>query len=555
MSIIDAEKRLLTRNKWTYSLGGIGRDMIYQLVATFLIVYIQFSGLNLTPQQFSVVGVLLVIGRVFDAINDPMMGGIVENTRSRWGKFKPWILIGALMTGVVVISLFTYRPINPDTGSAGWSFVIFFGFIYIFWTIFYTMNDIPYWSLLPNLSREKKDRDQIAMLVVVFAGVGAFLANAIVSFTTVGNAVKGYRFIAIGFVIFFIMCTLLTVIGVREPRDSNPHNQEKVTVKQMFRSIKSNDQLLWSALALLLYTIGSGLLVALGYNFFYMELGYNGTLVLIFIATFGVSNIGIQSFYAKLAKKFTRRQLMRISFYILASGYVLLLLLGYVPFLPVHILTLCLFGALVFGGQAIFYMVIIVNLTNTIEYNEYNTGKRNEAILFSLRPFVTKLASALQQGIVTLVLVVSGIFMLSQNVSQLEAQKSEFDNLTAAEQTTYIADIETRTNILDNVNMTDSQKTEIYDALQLVTFTAPNSSGIREMIINNAADSTFKDKANPTMHFILRLSISVLPLVLILVSHLIFKYKYKITEEYYDNMVSKLVKKYDKQIKSSEEPQ
>ena len=107
-SVLDIEKRLLSRNKWTYSLGGIGRDMIYQLVATFFITYIQFSGLNLTAAQFSVIGVLLVVGRVFDGINDPIMGGIVENTRSKWGKFKPWIFLGALLTGIAVVLMFNY---------------------------------------------------------------------------------------------------------------------------------------------------------------------------------------------------------------------------------------------------------------------------------------------------------------------------------------------------------------------------------------------------------------------------------------------------------------
>ncbi len=533
-NILDLEKRLLRRNKWTYSLGGIGRDMIYQLVATFFITYIQFSGLNLSASQFSVIGILLVIGRIWDGVNDPIMGGIVDNTRSKFGKFKPWIMSGAILTGIAVILMFNYRP-------EGWGFVVFFGIIYFFWEIAFTLNDIPYWSLLPNLATDKKHRDQIAMMVVVFAAVGAFLANGVISFTTVGNAVKGYSMISITFVIFFLACTCLTVFGVKEPRKIEPEKEEKTSIKQMFGAIKNNDQLLWSALALLLYTVGSNLLVALGYNFFYMELGYDGSMVMIFVLTFGVSTILIQSFFAQIAKKFKRRKLMNISILILVFGYLMMLLLGY-SFIPINLITVCVFGALVFGGQAMFYMITIINLTNTIEYNEYKTGKRNEAVLFSLRPFVTKLASAIQQGIVTLVLVISGIYMLSQNVSQLEAQKNYFDNYTVQEQIDYKANILTRTEILDDVDIDNEYKESIYDALELVTFTDEDGDGIESMVINAAANSAFKDNITGSMRITMRLSITILPILLIAGAYYIFMKKFIITEEYYENMLAEITK-------------
>jgi len=531
--LLMMEKKLMNRNKWSYSLGGVGRDMIYQLVATFLIVYIQFA-IGLEPEQFAVVGIILVIGRIWDGINDPIMGGIVDNTRSKWGKFKPWIFIGGLLTGIAVIAMFNFRP-------EGWNFVIYFGIIYFLWEIAFTLNDIPYWSLLPNLASDKKNRDQIAMLVVVFAAVGAFLANAIVSFTTVGNALKGYSVISITFVIFFLACTALTVFGVKEPRLLEAKEEEKITVGQMFRAIKKNDQLLWSALALLLYTVGSGLLVALGYNFFYMELGYNGTTVLVFVATFGVTTILIQSFYAQIAKKFNRRTLMRFSIFILAFGYLMMLLLGYISFLPVSLLTVCIFGAMVFGGQAIFYMITIVNMTNTIEYNEFKTGRRNEAVLFSLRPFVTKLASALQQGVVTLVLVASGIYLLSQNVSQLENQKNIFDNLaTQGEQQAYIDNVTLRVIVLDEEDLSEEAEAAVYDALQLVEYSEANSDGLVKMIINDAADSAFMAEASASMHISLRLAITILPILLIASAYWIFHKKFIITEEYYENMLQEI---------------
>jgi len=528
------EQKLLRKNKWTYSVGGIGRDMIYQLVATFLMTYVQFSGLGLTAAQFSVIGTMLVVGRVWDAVNDPVMGSIVENTHSRWGKYRPWILLGGVLTAIMVIFMFTLRP-------SGWGFVVFFALIYLLWEIAFTLNDIPYWSLLPNLSRNKKDRDQIATMVVVFAGIGAFLANAIISFTTVGNAVKGYRMIAITFAIFFVGCTLLTVLGVKEPKETVEETTEKVSIKKMFQVIKNNDQLLWASLALMLYSVGSGLLVALGYNFFYIELGYNGTLVLIFIATFGICNITIQSLYALLAKRFTRKQMLLYSFLTLTAGYLLMLAMGYFSFIPVHIVTVCLFGALVFSGQAIFYMIIIVNMTNTIEYNEFNTGIRHEAIVFSLRPFVAKFSSALQQGIFTAVLIISGIYLLSQNVSTLEAQKNIFDAMTAVEQVEYRVDVIARQNILDNADISPEQQATLYDALNLVTYDYQAATGKYTMVINDAANSAFRDVATPSMRLLLRISITIIPILLIFGSYYVLRRKFIIDEDYYEKINAEIV--------------
>lgn len=541
-NVLDAEKRLLRRNKWCYSLGGIGRDMVYQLIATFFITYIQYSGLGLSAVQFSVIGIMLVVGRIWDAVNDPFMGSIVENTHSRWGKFRPWILLGSLLSGIVIIFMFNFR--EPAQWLDGWGFVIFFLVVYLFWEAAFTLNDIPYWSLIPALSKSKKDRDSITTMVVAFAGLGAFAGNAIISLTTVGNMVRGYSIISYTFVVFFIACSCLTAFGVKEPDEVIVEGTPKVTLKKMFQVIKKNDQLLWSSLALMLYSIGSNLLVALGYNFFYLEIGYNGTLTMIFIVSFAVSNIAVQACYAALAKKLTRKQLMKYSFLFMTFGYAMMLALGWTSILPVNIVTACVFGLFVFGGQAIFYMVIIINMTNTIEYNEYNTGERNEAIVFSLRPFVAKFSSAVEGLIVTLVLVLSGVYGMSQNVSELENQMSKFNEMSEVQKATYIANVQNGVVALDDSDIEPDQITVIYAALQ-----DPNNEvfttvdGKLTMTINKAADAVFLHNGTLSMRIFLRLAITVVPVILIFFSMLILKKKFIIDEEYYEMITAETAKR------------
>ncbi|MDD3106406.1 MAG: glycoside-pentoside-hexuronide (GPH):cation symporter [Bacilli bacterium] len=536
----------LRRNKWAYSLGGIGRDMTYTLVATFFLTYIQYAGLGLSVQQFAVIGIMLIVGRIWDAINDPMMGTIIENTKSRFGKFKPWILIGAVTTAIVIILMFNVRPLGND----GWNFVIFFGIIYLAWEIAFTMNDISYWSMLPSLSTNPKHRDKITTLAVVFAGVGAFAAHAMITFLTVGDAVSGYSMISIVIALFLVGCQLLTVFGVKEPEVKDIIPQENVSIKKMIRVIAKNDQLLWLILAMLLYNLGSNTLVALGYNFFFLELGYDPFKVTIFIVTFGVSNLSIQALYPKIVNKLGRKKLLWVSLIILAFGYLLLLLMGFVAFLPVNLITICAFGILVFTGQALFYMVLTVNIANTIEYNEFRTGERNEGIIFSLRPFMAKMASALEQGFITLILLVSGIYVLSQNVSELEKQKDIYDNLSVSEQVTYQTNVSLKQIIFDGEEydeLTTDEKNQFYDMLAEVQFKyEKDSQGIddltkpSEMLITETANSNFKDLANVKMRLILRLAVTVFPTILVSASYIILKKKFIIDEQMYDNMIAEI---------------
>lgn len=136
MSESISNERLSKRNLWGYSMGGIGRDMAYQLVNTYLLTFITFTK-GLSNTEFAMVGVIMVICRIFDGCNDPFMGSLIEITRTKIGKFKPWILAGVFTNVAVIIALFCV-PLR------GTSYLIFFAFGYLLWGMTYTMNDISY---------------------------------------------------------------------------------------------------------------------------------------------------------------------------------------------------------------------------------------------------------------------------------------------------------------------------------------------------------------------------------------------------------------------------
>lgn len=421
------------RNKWSLSLGCIGRDMSYTLVSLFLLTYLQYTGL-FNQTQFLVLSIIIVVCRVWDAINDPMMGTIITNTKSRFGKYRPWVLIGALTNTAILISMFCVRFEN------GWINVAVIGVLYLLWGMTFTMNDISYWDLLPALTSKKKERDDLTSLVAIFASVGAFSAGAIIPMVTTGQMVMAYRIVAIVCGLVFLACQFLVFFGVHDnkedafmikdyKKEEKLNKEDVVSLKGMFKILFNNKQLLVMAVVVLLYTTASSMLTAFGQNYFYFKFGYmkdengfgGGILVTVFTVVFGLGTLIAQAIYPFLAKKFKRDKIVLVSLLTSILGYVIFFVLT--TFLEgiVLFVLLCIFSLIIFAGQGVFYLAMLVMLTNTIEYDELNTGKNHAAITFTVRPFMVKLSSAIQYGVVSITLIMCGIFAITNKVGDVEA--------------------------------------------------------------------------------------------------------------------------------------
>lgn len=405
---------LSKRTLWTYTAGGIGRDMSYTLYSMYLLSFILYTK-ELTNPQFAAISVIMIICRAWDAVNDPVMGGIIENTKSKWGKFKPWILLGVLTNSVVLVALFSV-PVY------GWGFVVFFAFMYLIWDITFTMNDIGYWSMLPSLTSSMQDRNKLTSLANLFAGLGGILSVALIpiftagKYTIGGNAITAYSVVTVFIACCFIGCQIMTVVGVQEKhKDVKP--EESMGIRQMLKVIVNNDQLLWVALVLFLYSLGSGIITGIGTNYIYFQYGYNGMYVTLFAVVFGAATGLVMLLFPTLSAKFTRRTLIAAATVMIVFGYITIFLLAFVTG---SFYALCAAGFVVGIGQGIFYMVITINIANTVEYNEWKTGKRNEGLIFSIRPFTTKLGSAIQQLVVMVVYLTLNVTQTTNAISEAE---------------------------------------------------------------------------------------------------------------------------------------
>jgi len=415
------EQNMQKRNLLMFPLGTIGRDMVYCLVTNFLLTYIMFTK-GLTAAQLAAVTAIMVIARVFDALNDPIMGNIIENTRSKWGKFKPWLVIGILLTSVVVTMVFS-------TNLKGWNFIILFGIFYFSFSIAYTMHDISYWGLIPALGSDAAARDQFTSKATLCAGIGGTLASILIpmfttgSMTIGGSANTAYAVIALVISLLAPLFLCFTILGVKEHREPlKPKTKgESVGLKKIIQTVKANDQLRWIAIIFLIQQIGNGLVVGgLGSTYIYFTFGYDGGLYSIF-TTVGMSATAfLMIFYPTISKKIKRKPLMTMMAVISVIGYVLMILSRFVP-------AGIAFWVLVIGymlsnfGQYCYYLVMMISIINTVEYNEYKTGHRDEAIIASVRPFFTKMSSALIVVITSVSYMLFGVTDITNRISDLES--------------------------------------------------------------------------------------------------------------------------------------
>jgi len=415
------EQRLRKRNMIMFPLGTVGRDMVYCLVTNFLLTYILFTK-GLTAAQLGAVTAIMVAARVFDALNDPVMGNIIENTRSKWGKFKPWLLIGILLTSLVVYMVFS-------TNLRGWAFIALFGVFYFGFSIAYTMHDISYWGMVPALGSDAGARDQFTSRATLFAGIGGTLASILIPMLTTGenaiggNASTAYSIIALIIGILAPLFLCFTLFGVREHREDTPKKPFSLGLGKVVSTIRGNDQLMWISLIFLIQQVGNNLIVGgVGSTYIYLTFGYSGGLYSTFSTIGMLATAVLMIFYPAISRRIHRKKLMSIMMVMSTVGYVLMLVSGFL----MSGSDLC-FAVLTLGymlsnfGQYGFYLVMMISIINTVEYNEYKHGTRDEAIIASIRPFFTKMGSALVVVITSISYVVFGVTNYTNQISDLES--------------------------------------------------------------------------------------------------------------------------------------
>ena len=377
-------QKLTSREKYSYGIGAYGKDLACGIVYTFLMIYFtDVVGIN--P---AFVGTLFLMARLWDAINDPIMGMIVDNTRSRFGKFRPWIFIGTILNSVVLFLLFR----KPDL--EGTSLYLYYSVMYILWGMTYTIMDIPYWSMIPTLATTKEDREKISVVPRIFASLGGLTVTtfgiALVNKLGNGNQIKGFEYFALGIIIIFIISTIVTCINVKEKTQVQVNN-EKVNIKQAFNILKQNDQLLVFIGIVLAYNLAMQL--AGGAAIYYFKYVAGKESLFSVYSFFKVAEIGGLMLFPVVTRKIGRQQVFRVATILPMFGLITLFISGLIA--PQSILFISVSAVLLNLGSGLLLGSTTVMLADIVDYGEYKLGSRNESIIFSAQTLLVKLASAL----------------------------------------------------------------------------------------------------------------------------------------------------------------
>lgn len=390
----------MKRNRYTFGIGTIGRDMVYALISMYAMFYLT-DVLELSTASLWWITGFILFAKIFDALNDPVMGVVVDNTRSRFGKFKPWIVIGGILSGIITILLFV------DFGLEESKFVVLFCILYLFWGITYTINDISYWSVLPSLSIDQKERERIGAFARICANIGLFFVVAgIIPITTAfgdmfGSLQRGYLVFALLIVTIMWLGLAVTIFGVKETKMVK--QQEGTNLKELVTIIFKNDQLLYVAVSLSLFMIGYMTTTSFGIYFFKYAYG-DEAMYSIFALILGVSQL-----IALIVFPIISKNLVRSQFYLMAT---ILVVIGYLVFLispNTSMLWIGVAGVLLFVGQAFIQLLMLMFLADAVDYGHHKLGKRNDSITFSLQPFINKVGGAIASGVLGVTIIVSGI--------------------------------------------------------------------------------------------------------------------------------------------------
>jgi len=406
----------MKRNKICFGLGTVGRDALYSLVSMYLLVHLT-DVVGFSDGGLAVIGIMLTLFGIFDAVIDPFVGAVVDSTKTKWGKFKPWILIGMIGTGILSVLMFH----NFRMGET--AHIVLLGVTYLLFSIFFSLNDIAYWSLMPAISKDQQVREGVGAFARICANVGMFSMVLIYL-----NVPSMFSFLNMSdrdvYFIFAIICALImwvfqsvTLFGVKEDR-SRLEKEERTTLKDLWRALIGNDQLMVTAVSMALFMIGYCTTTAFGTYYFKYAYGDEG-MYMVFAAVLAVAQLTALSVFPLFRKKFTRKQLYTGSMISVTISYVIFFLSF--EWLPLIVIA----GLGLFFAQAFIQLLMLLFLADAVEYGEWKLGKRNEAASFAVQPFINQFGGAASKGIVSFTLIISGINMIANDIAANPANEAE----------------------------------------------------------------------------------------------------------------------------------
>ena len=437
-----------------YLMGLMGQNMIYNIIGTGMAFY--FQSVIFLPAM--AISVIMGIARVWDAINDPMMGTIVDRTRTKWGKCRPYLFF---VPGIVMITTILtfingqYSSANSATTNAliiGWA-----GVSYILWGMTYTAGDIPIWGITALMTENDKDRSKLLGLARIIGGVGsAIIMVAIIPVSqTVGamftekgmTQAKGLQY---GFIVVTIALTVLGTLAFQcaaytKERVKQPSDEAKGfidNVKIMWACKPFRRILISGVIKAPMQILGLVAMTLLSY--YYGDNGGDGQDYMLYMLILGgpmfLGQFGAMAIVPKMCYKLEKKKVYNVTSIIGAIPFVLLFVVYLIDgtglYKPFWLAIMAVLFAVAGAGVGASTVIQSIMIADCVDYDEYHTGYRPDGVFFSGQSFITKLGAGVSsfiQGIVFAAVGFSGDAVARCNELLAASPKEDFLFATAPE--------------------------------------------------------------------------------------------------------------------------
>ena len=403
-----------TWQRIAYACGTFGHDVFYQMIGTYFMIFVTSNLFNSDDPtndayMIGIVTTIILVLRIAELFVDPFIGNIIDKTKTRWGRFKPWVLGGAVIAAVTLAMLFT--DFGGLTVSNPTLYLIIFAIVYFIMDIFYSAKDVAIWSMIPALSFDSHEREVTATIARIGSVFGAQMVTVIVMpvvlyFSVNQNGGAGdptgwFAFACIGGGIATLGAIILG-LGTHEQDNALRENKEETSAKDVMKVLTRNDQLLWMAIAYLVYGIGINIVNNFNLYYFIYVIGDATKFSILGVINTVIGLLAVAAFPI-LTTKFSRRKLFFSSIAVMTAALVLYGMSG-------TNVTLALVAAGLFTlPQALIFLVVLMTITDSVEYGQLKLGHRDEAVCLCVRPLVDKFAGAVSSGIIGLAAIWIGM--------------------------------------------------------------------------------------------------------------------------------------------------
>lgn len=443
---MENKKYLTLKERICFTVGAFGRSGIYTLMSMFTLVFFQ-NGAGLTLSQGTTI---ILIGRIFDAVNDPVMGMIVDRTKSKWGKMRPYLLFSPVPIAICTILLFTAPFEHGSNAAFVWALIT-----YILWGVAFTVQDVPFWglsSVITPLESERTSFISTARLGSTFGGILPALLVPILYQSNMGYS-KGFFLSAL---IFALLGCGLSILIFFVSKERVPKTDHTPSFKETFVVLGKDKLLIIVIFAAILGStmvtanqcadyIGNYLIIQNNTDFSQIfdaagnilpnvdaKAAYDfwiprGTIVTTLTVAIGVGMVPAMAVFPILRKKLSLKQI-----YIGSAVFGLIVhTLCYVVFQSnitnINIYILWVFLFLMGLPLGIYNVITYALIADSVDYLEWKTGERHEGVCFSFQTFLSKVNAAVATFIFGQILGQSDFKAVDKSLVDIEGRQIFFE--------------------------------------------------------------------------------------------------------------------------------